>query len=298
MPPHEPRTSRNKLARWAESLVDLIDRHKAMMLGGSIALAIVLLLGAITDICLGEGGSLTKNLVDAGGYVAIVGLVLGFPALGYAMVTDRGVERLWEAMSITEDALTTMRKNIAKRIYDLLRTRNYPLPPDHHVQVFVPNRQRTRLRPVYDPTETGPQEGWEVNPKAPQAVTGSAWVANEYFFATGDALSDPALRLTPDQLKRFGDMTGVAAAPIRDGEDTLGVLTIFTEVDDPQMAKPEFIDMHLALADAVAPALKDRVAAEGTLDKASSNDYGTITPDQAVGRTSGSVKPASKSGVS
>jgi hypothetical protein len=286
----ESSTRRIKLARWAESLVDLIDRHKAIMLGGSITLAVLLVIAAIMEISLGEGSSLTKSLADLGGYVAIVGLVLGFPALGYAMVTDRSVEQLSETLSITEGALVTMRKNIGQRIFELLSARGNGLPSGHYVQVFAPNRRRTRLRPVYDPTKTGPQEGWEVNPEAPQAVTGSAWVADEYFFATGDALSDPALRLTPDQLKRFDGITGVAAAPIRDDEDTLGVLTIFTEVDNPQMASPEFIRMHLALASAVAPALSDRVASEGSLDKASNNDYDTITPEEAVGRTSGSVK--------
>jgi hypothetical protein len=278
-------------ARLADGIVNQIAHHKAVMLVLSLALAVVLALVAAVDLSLGDGPSLTHSVVDIGGYVAIVGLVLGLPALGYAMVTDSGVERLRDAIGVTDEGLGALKHEIKERIEQLLRTRSTQLPEDHHVQIFIPNLHQTRLLPVYDLHNEGPGDGWEIIPGAPQAVTGSAWEANEYFFALGDALSDPVLRLTPAQLRRFRRLTGVAAAPIRDQDEHIGVLTIYTDSKVPQMDDPAFIRLHLALADALSPAVSEYVAARGTLAKASHQDYKAIAPDKASGRTSGRVRP-------
>jgi hypothetical protein len=278
-------------ARLADGIVNQIAHHKAVMLELSLALAVALALIAAVDLSLGGGPSLTHSVIDVGGYVAIVGLVLGLPALGYAMVTDSGVERLRDALGVTDEDRGELEGTIEQKIEHELRIGSTQLPEGHHVQIFVPNLHQTRLLPVYDPQKEGPGDGWEIIPGAPQAVTGSAWEANEYFFALGKALSDPVLRLTPDQLRRFRHLTGVAAAPIRDRGKHIGVLTIYTDSDEPQMKDPAFIRLHLLLADALAPAVSKYVAAHGTLDKASHQDYKATTPDKASGRTSGRVRP-------
>jgi hypothetical protein len=284
---------RQPFARAANALVDVIARHKATMLGCSLAVLVLLSVTALIDTALGHGAGLTASVIKAGGYVAIVGLVFGLPALGYAMVTDRSAQRIWEAIGVSEPTFAEMETNIRDEIAAVLSDwiTRVELPSDHHVQIFAPNLQRNVLRPIYDPTETGPEEGWKVGADAPQAVTGSAWVSNEYLFAIGEALADPALRLRTDQLEQYANLTGVAAAPIRDPEThaPIGVLTIFTE-GVPQMATPEFVQLHLALARAVAPVVSAHVAPKGPLDSASHYGYGAISPDDVVGRITGRVE--------
>jgi hypothetical protein len=260
------------------------------MLGCALGILALLAAGASIDISLGNGASLTDGVVQIGGYVAIIGLVLGLPALGYAMVTDRSAQQIWEAIGVSEEVFEGIETGIDARLEAATAGR---LPPNHHIQVFAPNIERTILQPIYDPEKAGPIEGWGIKREAPQGITGSAWVANEFFFAIDDALNDPAFRLSPRQLRRYDQLTGVAAAPIRDpaSSSPIGVLTIFTEAATPQVATPEFIRLQLKLASDLAPIVREHVATEGALDESSQRDYSEITPSEAVGRTSGSVKP-------
>jgi hypothetical protein len=276
--------SRKTPGRFADAVVEWIARHKAGMLASSIAAALAL--GAIAlFIAFGEddGKQLTSLVTKVGGYVAIGGLVLGLPALGYAMVTDRAVEKLADALGVTKEELVSIGDQIGARIRKILQDWGEKLPDEHHVQVFVPNRQRTRLVPLYDPKGFGPSEGWEINRDAPQAITGSAWVENLYLYATDkDRLKDPGLRLTSDQARRYDHLRGVAAAPIRTDGKKIGVLTIFTAVD-PKMTDPEFIALHRRLADALSSTISEYVADAGPLKLES------INAEQAPSHKSGSV---------
>ncbi|HEX7244078.1 MAG TPA: hypothetical protein VF245_00760 [Solirubrobacterales bacterium] len=250
-------------ARWVDGLVDLIARHKAGMLAFAVAVAIVLSLTALF-IAFGEheGHELTHFVADIGGYVAIVGLVLGFPALCYAMVTDRAVENLRDELGISKPRL----KSLGKRVREIIANSRESVPDDHHIQIFVPNPQRTRGMPLYDPDNEGPEEGWIVDEDTPQAVTGSAWVEDKYLYGVNDRLSQPKLRLTAEQLKRYEHLTGVAAAPIHDGDRKVGVLTIFTDAEHPIMTEKPFRDMHRRLAKRLAPVIREYVPETGALE--------------------------------
>jgi hypothetical protein len=272
-------------AAWADAFVDRVARHKASMLAGSVvvtgAIAVVALFLAFGE---DDGTQLTTLAAEIGGYVAIVGLVLGLPALGYAMVTDRAVDVLSAAM------LESMRD----KIDDLLgRVPKSLLPDDHHVQLFRPGPGRTHLLPVYDPKGDGPSEGWEIDPDFPQAVTGSAWVKNEYYYLRDEALHDSALRLTRKQRKRFGTLTGVAATPVRDASrQPIAVLTLLTKSTHPRIGAQDFIDLHVALAEHLAQILRpDTLDLQQTVPSDASNlPSGAIelTPDvvaEAMERT-------------
>ena len=237
------------------------------MLGFSISTAALLALIAIFIAFVeGDGGHLTKLVTEIGGYVAIVGLVLGLPALGYAMVTDRAVEKLRDALGgLTKDQLKTLSGKIEAQIANMLHKSGKRLPGGHSLQVFVPNRQRNRLVPIYDPEGAGPENGWEVNPDAPQAITGSAWVEDSYIYATEPDLQRSGLRLTSEQHERYEPLTGVAAAPIRRDGEEIGVLTVFTEAEEPKMQDPEFIELHRELADGLSSIISKYVPKMGTL---------------------------------
>ena len=254
-------------AGWADSLVGRIDRHKASMLAFSISTAAVLALVAIFIAFVeGDGGHLTTLVEAIGGYVAIVALVLGLPALGYAMVTDRAVERLRDALGgLTDDELHAISKQIGTHIQRMLHDWDMRLPDGHCLQLFVPNRQRNRLVPIYDPESAGPDAGWEVNPDAPQAITGSAWVEDRYIYATEPDLQQSGLRLTSQQHARYEPLTGVAAAPIRREGEEIGVLVVFTEAEEPKMQDPEFIELHRRLADGLSSIISEHVPKKGAL---------------------------------
>jgi hypothetical protein len=250
-------------ARWAEALVDSIAHHKAAMLAFAFAVAIALALAALL-IALEEheGAQLTHLVADIGGYVAIVGLVLGFPALCYAMVTDRAVEKLRGELGISEDEL----KSLSEQVQETIDRSGETLPEGHHIQIFVPNPQRKRVVPIYDPKTEGPEEGWIIDHDTPQAITGSAWVKNKYLYGVGDKLKQPKLRLTLDQLKRFEHLTGVAAVPMHDGDEKIGVLTIFTKSKSPMMRDKSFRDMHRRLATELSPVIRRYVPRVGALE--------------------------------
>jgi hypothetical protein len=260
-------------ARRADDLVDVIARHKAGMLASSIAVTATLGVAAGIAVGAGEGDPLTSGVTATGGYIAILALVLGFPALCYAMVTDRSVDALSAAKRESlRDSVGQILSDGAKEL----------LPADHYVQLFRPNHRRTLLTPVYDPTQTGPKEGWGIKPSSPQAVTGSAWVTNSYYFAMGAALSDESLRLTPAQKESYENLTGVAAAPVRDADgNPIAVLTIFTSSDSPNMDSNDYISRHVVLADRVAHGLRQIT---GPLD------FGKIAaPSEAAGHDRGSM---------
>jgi len=270
-------------ARWADALVDWIARHKATILAVSVAFgAILAASGLFVAFGEGDGTQLTEVVVKVGGYLAIVGLVLGLPALAYAMVTDRAVERLSDALGLPKEELKRI-DALIDRVQSLLGNWGHALPSDHQLQIFVPNRQRTRLVPVYDPSNTGPAEGWEVPSDAPQAITGSAWVEDRYCYAVAEELKLSRLRLTSVQRKRYAHLTGVAAAPIHKDGGRIGVVTIFTSGQQPQMKSPEFIRLHETLATFLSPVIGDFIPEAGplrlppiTVDQASSHNSGAI----------------------
>jgi hypothetical protein len=110
--------SRKSPADRADAFVDLIACHKASILVVSAGLASLFALAVLIAIGENDGDGLTTLVTGAGGYVAIVGLVLGLPALSYAMVTDRSVEQLREEinlsieLSVTKDDLGDMEARI------------------------------------------------------------------------------------------------------------------------------------------------------------------------------------------
>jgi hypothetical protein len=249
--------------RWAEALVDSVAQHKATMLASAFAVAITLALTALLiAVEEHEGGQLTHLAADIGGYVAIVGLVLGFPALCYAMVTDRAVEKLRDELGISKDEL----KSLSERVRETVERSGETLPKDHHLQIFVPNPQRKRVVPIYDPDGEGPERGWIIDEETPQAITGSAWVESQYLYGVGDELKQPKLRLTLEQLERYEHLTGVAATPMYDGDEKIGVLTIFTNSDSPMMRKKKFWDMHRRLATLLSPVIRRYVPKVGALE--------------------------------
>jgi hypothetical protein len=249
--------------KWVETLVDSIAQHKATMLASAFVLALALtLLALFFALEEHEGGQLTHLVADIGGYVAVVGLVLGFPALCYAMVTDRAVEKLRDELGISEGEL----KSLAERVHETIENSGEVLPEKHHIQIFVPNPQRTRVVPIYDPDGEGPERGWIIDKDTPQAITGSAWVEDKYLYGVGDELNQPKLRLTLEQLRRYEHLTGVAATPMYDEGETIGVLTIFTDSDAPTMREKTFRDMHRRLAALLSPVIRKYVPKVGALE--------------------------------
>jgi hypothetical protein len=199
--------------------------------------------------------------VDAGGYLACLAILLGLPALGYAMVADRSIA----ALSASE------REKMHDRIAKLLEERANELKADGYLlQVFRPDWRRARLLPFYDPFKIGPKDGWAITEPAPQAITGSAWVAREYTFAQEEKLRDADFRLTAEQQVRYADLTGVAAAPVIDERgERLAVLTICTRETHPGMNSDEFVNLHLRLTDELSHDLRRIV---GPLD------FPSVTP--------------------
>jgi hypothetical protein len=249
-------------SRWAEKLVDVIADYKAGMLASAIVIAFLLFAVSMFVIfAQHEGHELIGRAADIGGFVAIFGLVLGAPALGYAMVTDRAVEKIEDALGTTDQRLKQIRRRIDKRLEDW----GGKLPTEHQLQVFAPNRQLTRVVPLYDPDRVGPVEGWESNKRAPQALTGSAYASGTYLHGENDELRLPKLRLTEEKLKEYEHLTGVAAAPIEFEGRVVGVVTVFTAAESPKTADPGFIKAHKELARWLAPVIKDYVPASGPL---------------------------------
>jgi hypothetical protein len=246
----------NAVARWTDHAIDCLAGRKAEMLAGAIALSVLLAAAALADIAVGNGEQLTKSVVDAGGYLACLAILLGLPALGYAMVADRSIA----ALSASERE--KMHATIAKLLDELARRMEMDA---YHIQVFRPDWREGRLRPFYESQKIGPAEGWRVSGPAPQAITGSAWVAGEWTFAQGEQLrGGNDLHLTAAQRARYNDLTGVAAAPVFDAAgERLAVLTICTKKAEPEMEGPRFRALHLAMAQKLSEVLRGIV---GPLD--------------------------------
>jgi hypothetical protein len=253
---------RGAATRWAEARVDWIADHKAGMLVFSL-LAAVGLSAAALFIAFGEGEGewLTSLAEEVGGYVAIGGLVLGLPALGYAMVTDRAVEQLPDRIGTPKADIDSLEDQID----DIIKSSGETVPPGHHVQIFVPDRHRDALVPLYDPEKAGPREGWEISAETPQAITGSAWVLEKPLYGVGEELTQSKLRLTSEQLRRYGHLTGVAAVPMKVGQRQVGVLTIYAEGEQPEMATKGFQELHSRLAIMLSPTIGKYVPETGPL---------------------------------
>ncbi len=264
---------------FALGMVERIDRYKYDMLALSAFTAIALSLTAIFLILFeNDGGELTKSLADIGGYVAVAGLVLGLPALVYAMTTDSKVERIQDQIGASKESVDDTREAIAERLAPFLSS----LPAEHSVQVFVPERLRDRIVPIYDPEYRGPERGWRIDPAIPQAISGSVWVSRSYLWGAGEELKQVNLRLNPEQVRRYEDLHSVAAAPILDprrmkpppddpdGADepeVIGVLTVFSTVPSTVIGTPEFQKRHEDEAAALVPAVRTQVPEEGALTR-------------------------------
>lgn len=262
---------------FAESLIAQIDRLKYDMLAFFALLALALAATAgFFALIEHDGPELTQSVADIGGYVAIAGLVLGVPALIYAVVTDSNVGHLTNEIGASKKSIDETKDAVA----DQLAVFRGHLPSDHFLQVFIPNRFRTRLVPLYDPEYRGPGIGWGIDPITPQAITGSAWVGREYLWGKGDELKQSKLRLTAEQVRRYADLEAVAAAPIFDtrrmvppaGEpdgrpepDVIGVLTVFSTVETPLIGSDEFRQLHQDTANSLAAVIEDQVPEPGAL---------------------------------
>lgn len=271
--------------RYGEALVGCIERHKYNMLALSVVLAIGL--GAWTCFVFlieHRGGHLSKSVEEYGGYVAIAGLVFGLPALGYAMVTDTAVQRIENLIGADKKVV----RNIKHTVEESLEGFRKYLGDDHFVQVFVPDKYKEKLFPIYDPDDKGPREGWGIDKATPQAITGSAWVAGEYLCGLGqDELMKSKLRLTAEQVKRFEDLNAVAAAPIVDPErkrtssngdeesGVIGVLTVCSTATESKIKTDQnFRKKHETAAERLVPDLKGHVAEEGPLSQRELSEHG------------------------
>jgi hypothetical protein len=131
------------------------------------------------------------------------------------------------------------------------------LPDEYKVQVFLPNKESTKLVAAYDPGHGGPEEGWQIDRDRPQGVTGTAWKINAYVFAPGEQVSDETYGLTPEQQERYRSLTAVAATPIQNARgNPIGVLTLFTTMENPDI-DDDFVIRHIGAAEIVARVLID-----------------------------------------
>lgn len=135
---------------------------------------------------------------------------------------------------------------------------SYALPDGYMPQIFLPDQTRSRLIPAVDPRALGPEDGWRIDQDPAQAVTGAAWANNAYVFAKGPAISNVTYGLTEEQQRRYADLTGVSAAPIRDQRGApLGVLTVCTKEPEPLSSDQAFVERQVALATALGTVLAD-----------------------------------------
>jgi len=249
--------------RAAESFVVLIAKGKYDLLAFAAMAAVALALTALVLFVGGKGERVASSVAEVEGYVAIVGLVLGLPALAYAMVTDSAVGRIESQLS------RARRKEMEARLEARLQGFKQELP-GHSMQVFLPDLHQTRLLPIYDPNDDGPEEGWSIERKTPQGLTGSAWVGRTYLWGVDDALRQPKLRLTADQLEEYADLIAVAAAPIfgKGGRnDPLGVLTVYSKSNDHLVGTDAFNVKHEEAAASLASIIAGYVPESGPLSQ-------------------------------
>ena len=271
-----------KLAGVPEALVKRWGDYKTVVLGVALVITAFLTVASLLMV-FGEheGGHLTHLAADVGGFVAIVGLLIGVPALGYAMVTDHTVDEILSRLGMSEKQVDTLERDIQEAIDEF----GWDLWKRHYIQVFTPDiSHKTVVVPVYDGTPFGSKESWSIDEKAPQGITGSAWVKNEYLLGLGDDLKHPRLRLSDEQLNRFHDLTGVAARPIHDPdiedskEARIGVLTIVTDAKRKMMMKETgFEELFEELAKRLALVLVAEVPKPGPLEQGTDLTEGQAT---------------------
>jgi hypothetical protein len=123
--------------------------------------------------------------------------------------------------------------------------------------------------PVYDPEGDGPDEGWSIDRRTPEALTGSAWVGRSYLFGVGERLKQSKLRLTPAQLRYYAELKAVAAAPIfgKVQIDPLGVLTVYSKSDEGTVGTDAFKAKHERTARSLARIIDDYVPPSGPLNQ-------------------------------
>jgi hypothetical protein len=248
--------------RFGQRLVISIASWKYHLLTGATLAAGALALALAIFLIAGEGEKLTSAVGEIEGFVAIAGLVLGLPALAYAMVTDSTVGRIKDQLGADR------RREIEARLGERLRRFEEDLP-DHCVQVFLPDLQQARLLPIYDPERDGPVEGWAIDRRTPQALTGSAWVGRSYLQGASDKLKQAKLRLTPVQAREYADLKAVAAAPIfgKGHLDPLGVLTVYSRSDNHTIGTDAFEHKHKEAAKGLAWIIDDYIPESGPLSQ-------------------------------
>jgi hypothetical protein len=264
--------TRELLKRVAEWLVARIAKYKYDMLAGSIGLAAFLVLVALFFVSVGghDGKELTTITTNLAGYLAVAGLVLGLPALGYAMVTDSAVARIEIKLGITKEDRDAIEQKIGlklKKDRGLRDFRRY-LSDGDFVQVFLPDRDRSELLPVYDPDKKGPREGWGIDEDAPQAITGSVFVGKDYLVAAGaKQLRLSKFRLTEKQLREYKDLTAVAAAPILENGESIGVLTVSSASADSKIGTTRFRTLHERAAALLSGIVSGYIPKPGALEQ-------------------------------
>jgi len=263
--------TKNLSRKGGEKLVGGISQVKYSILTLSVALMIGIAATVLFMEFFENDGHLIHEIADeVGGYVAIIGLVLGLPALCYAMVTDDEVKRIGE--DIDRRTLKKVKKEIGRQLADF----ENGLEPDQSVQVFVPNSDGTLLQPIYDPSEAGPDDGWGIRPDAPQAVTGNAFVTNRYIGLDDINPSQYSLlRLTREQRKQYEDIKAVAAVPVpgrhENGagcKEPVGVLTVFSADSTHYFEGEDFKRKHKEAATKLTEVLADYIPPRGPLTEA------------------------------
>lgn len=188
--------------------------------------------------------------------VLLVWLVCASIVVARTIRMERRIADLTNRQVAVEQRARTGTLNIS--VDAVLRAFASRFPQGYYLQVFIPDPDHKRLIPVRDPQGIGPGEGWRIDHQPPQAVTGLAWKTNEYVFAKGPAVSDATFALTSEQQRRYARLTGVSATPIRDPRGRpIGVLTLCTEEPDPAVSEREVVELQIALAAELAPALED-----------------------------------------
>jgi hypothetical protein len=136
----------------------------------------------------------------------------------------------------------------------LLRPEEAGFPPDHEFRLFVPTEDRAVLLPEYASPGSTPSEGW----KPGQGATGTAWSRNAYIRVFGAAVSDGTYRLTPEQQRRYRDLSAVASMPVQNARgDPIAVLSVSTQGDETFLASDEAAQKLFELASIVARVLID-----------------------------------------
>jgi hypothetical protein len=95
---------------------------------------------------------------------------------------------------------------------------------------------------------------WEVG----QGATGEAYRRGEYVLATGDSVWNERYGLTPDQQRRYRDLTAVAAMPVETASgEVMAVLSASSKEVGTPLARDDGYEEHFLKATLVARILVD-----------------------------------------